>query len=146
MFPAEMDEGLFGESFPAASHEKKRPSHIAEVDVDLDLPPIDFEAALDRFAGDREFMLEMFRQFRDQLPRHVEEIRSAMQSGDANHLVRLAHNLKGVSRNLSAEGLAAITIHIEEGCKREDLTDAPELVARLELEARRLEEYLSTRL
>ncbi|MGZ9225667.1 MAG: Hpt domain-containing protein, partial [Anaerolineales bacterium] len=73
----------------------------------------------------------------------VNEIRSALQDGDANRLARLAHSLKGVSLNFSADALADITSHLEETCKREDLTHAPLLVAQLEAEAHRVDDYLS---
>ncbi len=73
----------------------------------------------------------------------MNEIRSAWQDRDANRLARLAHNLKGVSLNFSANALADITLALEEICKREDLTDAPLLVAQLEVEAQRVDDYLS---
>src|SRR5258706_5519160 len=141
-FSSEMDDGLFGESFPSASREIKSPAPVSQVATDPDAPPVNFDATLDRFGDDRDFMLEMFRQYRDQLQERVNEILSAIKDGDANRLARLAHNLKGTSLNFSAETLANITLEIEEICKREDLTDAPLLAAQLEVEAYRIRDYL----
>jgi len=45
--------------------------------------------------------------------------------------------------NFSADAVADIALKLEELGKREDLTDAPALVAQLDVEVRRLEEYLS---
>ena len=70
-------------------------------------------------------MMEMFKEYKDQLRERVDEIHAALQDRDANRLARLAHNLKGVSLNFSADPLANITLNLEEICKREDLTNAP---------------------
>ncbi len=104
---------------------------------------MDFESALYHFSGDRDFMMTMFSQYKEQLGERVNEIHSALQDRDANRLALLAHNLKGVSLNFSADRLANIILHLEEICKREDLTEAPGLVAQLEAEAQRVQDYLS---
>jgi HPt (histidine-containing phosphotransfer) domain-containing protein len=87
--------------------------------------------------------MKMFRQYKDQLQKRVEEIRSALQDGDVNRLARLAHNLGGVSLNFGAAPLANITSQLEETCDREDLNEATILVSQLETEAHQLEDYLS---
>jgi PAS domain S-box-containing protein len=161
-FSMDMDDGLFGESAPPAPPEKKEPSparasrpgasvdetqgRLAPVLQTASTPntsPVDFESALARFGGDRDFMMTMFKQYKEQLNERVNEIHLALNDRDANRLARLAHNLKGVSLNFSADRLADITLHLEEICKREDLTDAPRLVAQLEVEANRVQDYLS---
>jgi HPt (histidine-containing phosphotransfer) domain-containing protein len=76
------------------------------------------------------------------LPGRLEEIRQALDKIDASTLGRLAHNLKGISLNFSAEPIAAISLRLEELGKREDLTDAPHLVAQLDIEVHRFIEYL----
>jgi HPt (histidine-containing phosphotransfer) domain-containing protein len=108
-----------------------------------DTLPVNFESALYHFDGDRDFMMQMFRQYKDHLRERVNEIHAALQDSDVNSLARLAHNLKGVSLNFSADVLSNITLHLEEICKREDLTNAPLLVTQLEAEVQRVEDYLS---
>jgi len=142
-FSVDMDEDLFGESAPSASREKKETAPVLQSISSADKPPVDFESALRRFGSDRSFMMEMFREYKANLRERVGEIRSALQDRDANRLARLAHSLKGVSLNFSADALADITLHLEEICKREDLTHAPLLVAQLEAEAHRVDDYLS---
>jgi len=142
-FGMDLDDDLFGESAPPASGPKKKAAPVFQAVSSPDALPVDFEAALPHFADDRDFMLEMFKQYKDQLQKHVDEIRSALQEQDANRLSRLAHNFKGVSLNFSANTLANITLNIEELCKREDLTDAPFLVAQLETEAHRVADFLT---
>ena len=142
-FSMDMDAGLFGEAESSTPPKKKETASVIQMTSSQNASPVDFESALVRFSGDRDFMMTMFRQYKEQLDDRVHEIHSALREQDANRLALLAHNLKGVSLNFSANTLGDITLHLEEICKREDLTDAPALVAQLETEAHRVQEYLS---
>ena len=149
-FLADLEEDLFGETPPPAAKPKpaadtRQAAPVLQNGFPADTLPVDFESALPHFDGDREFMMDMFKQYKDQLRERVTEIHSALQDQDANRLARLAHNLKGVSLNFSANPLANITLGLEEICKREDLTHAPHLVAQLETEAQRLTDYLTNK-
>ena len=70
-----------------------------------DHPPIDFEKALARAMGDREFLEEILQQFVEGLPQQLETLKTAVINGDANSLISQAHSLKGESANLEAVGL-----------------------------------------
>ncbi|MGZ9166871.1 MAG: response regulator, partial [Anaerolineales bacterium] len=142
-FSLEMEEDLFGETTPLAAPPQKEATPVLQTISLTDALPVDFESALQHFGDDRGFMMEMFGKYKEQLSDRVNEIRSALQERDSNRLTRLAHNLKGVSLNFSAEPLAKITVQLEEICKREDLTDAPGLVSQLEAEAQRVKDYLT---
>jgi len=142
----DLDDGLFGESAPSAARETKEETSVLQTISFAGVSPANFESALVHFDGDRGFMMEMFKEYKANLGERVDEIHSALQDRDANRLARLAHNLKGVSLNFSADPLATISLNLEEICKREDLTHAPTLVAQLDREARRLEEFLSNNL
>jgi two-component system sensor histidine kinase/response regulator len=145
VFSGNLDEGLFGET-SSASRLAEQAAPVSPAVSAADTPPVNLESALYRFGGDRGFMMEMFQKYRAHLRTRVEEIRAAWQEGDANRLGRLAHNLKGVSLNFNVELLANVALKLEELGRREDLTDAPALVAQLDAEAGRLEEYLLTNL
>ena len=142
----DMDDGLFGESTPSAETETKAEAPALQTLSFAGVSPANFESALPHFDNDRDFMMEMFKEYKAHLSERVDEIQSALQDGDTNRLARLAHNLKGVSLNFSADPLATISLHLEEICKREDLMHAPSLVAQLDVEARRLEDFLSNNL
>ena len=137
------NEGLFGEAASSITRETKGPTSVLRTVFMADTLPVNLESALHRFDGDHDFMWELFKQYREQLPERVKEIHTAVQEGDANRLARLAHNLKGVSLNFSANLLANVALDLEETGKREDLTNAPALVVQLEVEAKRVEGYLS---
>jgi PAS domain S-box-containing protein len=142
ILPPESTEGLFSESAPSGSGGTKEVASISQIIPAAEPFPVNFDAALYRFGDDRGFMMEMFNEYRAQLGNHIEEIRAALQDGDASRLGRLAHNLKGVSSNFNAEPIANVAMKLEELGRREDLKDAPVLIAQLVAEILRLEEYL----
>jgi PAS domain S-box-containing protein len=143
VFSTELDDGLFGESMPSVPLEAEGVAPISQETFYINTLPANFEATLHRFDGDRDFMMTMFKEYKDHLPDRLQEIRVALKDADASRLGRLAHNLKGISLNFSAEAVADIALKLEEAGRREDLTDAPALVARLDAEIQRLEEFLS---
>lgn len=140
VFSADLDDGLFGESIPSAPPEAEVPDSVVSYE---DVVPVNFDAVLDRFDGDRDFMMEMFKEYKDHLPGRLGEIHAALQDGDANRLTRLAHNLKGISLNFSADAVADIARKLEEIGKRDDLAGAAALVAQLDTEVHRLQDHLS---
>jgi CheY-like chemotaxis protein/HPt (histidine-containing phosphotransfer) domain-containing protein len=144
IFPADLGEGLFGESQSSASPATKAPAAFFEEVPRTEAAPVNFEAVLHRFEGDRDFMMAMLKEYKDHLPGRLDEIRKAAQNADASNLSRLAHNLKGISLNFNADAVADIALKLEEMGKREDLTGALVLVDRLDAEAHRLEEYLAS--
>jgi HPt (histidine-containing phosphotransfer) domain-containing protein len=139
-----MAAGLFGEPVSAVSRHNDESVPTIPIVFQTEQLPVNFASALDRFSGDREFMMGSLRQYKEQLQARVAEIRGAVQEGDTNQLASLAHSLKGVSLQLSINRLAALAIRLEEIGEREDLANAPALVKQLEEEARQVEEYLSS--
>ena len=142
-FSETMDDDWFGEGASTASSMAKENAPLAQNAVLTNTLPVDFGSTLGRFDGDQDFMKEMFKQYKEQLPERIIEIQTAVQDKDANRLARLAHNLKGVSLNFSADPLSHVALNLEEISKHKDLTNAPVLVEQLESEARRVIEYLS---
>jgi CheY-like chemotaxis protein/HPt (histidine-containing phosphotransfer) domain-containing protein len=142
VFSADLDDGLFGEEgsdvLPASDTPPQDSSSVSYADRS----PVNFDSALVHFDGDRDFMMEMFKEYKEHLPARLQEIQAALEGKDASRLGRIAHNLKGVSLNFSADAVADLALKLEEMGKREDLTGASALVAQLDAEARRLQEYL----
>ena len=125
-------------------HEKPQPAPTfpEPPSPPADNPPMDIDRALDRFANDRPFLVEMCLDYVAGLPKRIQEIKSAVDLKNANDLSRFAHNLRGVSANFSAEGITDLCAQLEALGRHEDLTTATELVSRLEVEAGRLVKYL----
>ena len=108
--------------------------------------PVDFEAALEQFDGDRGFMIELFKDYESHLPTRMKEIHAAFEAGDTGELFRHAHNLKGVSLTFCANPIIQIARQIEEASKRSDMANMPAMIAQLDEEMRRLQEYLASNL
>jgi two-component system, sensor histidine kinase and response regulator len=151
IFNADLGGDWFGESAPPASHltvepfdqTQDKPAPVFQADSSPEKLPADLEAALFRFGGDRAFMLEMCHEFSDHLSERMEEMKSALRAGDINNLCRLAHNLKGLSMNFSADPLSNLAVRLEACGSQENLADASALVEQVEKEAIRLQGYLA---
>jgi PAS domain S-box-containing protein len=140
---ADDEVGLFGESAPSASPATEEAAPVSQADSSAFIPPANFELALPRFSGDRDFMKQMFLEFKDGLPNRLREIHAALDENDPSRLGRLAHNLKGVALNFNADPLADAALAIEKLSSSEDLTEAHTLVDHLDAEASRLVDFWS---
>jgi signal transduction histidine kinase/CheY-like chemotaxis protein/HPt (histidine-containing phosphotransfer) domain-containing protein len=97
----------------------------APTSVDTPLPAYDESIALERLGGDRELLAEVTALFMEDAPRHLDEIRSAMENADAERLRRAAHTLKGSIGYFGEPlGLAAAQ-ELENMGKTRVLTGAP---------------------
>jgi two-component system, sensor histidine kinase and response regulator len=143
VFAADLDDGLFGEEESTASREPDTSPVDTLSTFYADQVPVNFDAALSRFDGDREFMMEMFKEYKEHLPARLDEIHAALRNQDASRLGRIAHNLKGISLNFSADAVAAIALKLEEMGQHEDLTGAPGLISQLDAEVHRVQNYLN---
>jgi len=141
-FSLDAEDGLFGEeeTKPASSPTRKPDS--TPLTFTPPKIPVDIEAAIARFDGDRKFMFEMCKDFRDHLPGRIDEIHSAYKDMDINRLARHVHTLKGISLNFDATFLAELAARLEQDCKREDITNAQMLIEQIEIETNRVREYL----
>jgi two-component system, sensor histidine kinase and response regulator len=125
---------------------KGKPAPTSLQDSSTQKLPADLESALFRFDGDRAFMLEMCREFKDHLPGRITEFSAALEAGEIEKLSRLAHNLKGVSLNFHAGTLSNLAAQLEV-CGREKKTaESAALVEEVAAEVARVVEYLSQQL
>ena len=63
------------------------------------------DEVLARVGGDRELLAEICRLFVEDAPRHLEQIRAAIEARDSESLKRAAHGLKGAAANFDADGV-----------------------------------------
>jgi two-component system, sensor histidine kinase and response regulator len=129
-------------TLPAPNPAAASPSSTPQTELPADEKPMDIERALERFGGDKSFLMEMSVEFTAGLSARMVELNNAIQAGNANDLSRLAHNLKGVSANFSADPLTRLSAELEISGRQDDLKTAPDLVAQLEKEADVLQKYL----
>jgi two-component system, sensor histidine kinase and response regulator len=141
-FTMDMDDGLFGEESTSASPSDPQPVLPAVEDLTPPELPVDLEAALSRFGGDRAFLMDMCRDFRDHLPMRMQEVLDAHRDRDVNRLHRHAHTLKGISLNFNASHLAELASRLETLCRQEKIDEVDVLVGKIEVELNRVREYL----
>ncbi len=77
------------------------------------LPDIS-DRVLARVGGDRELLAEISRLFVDDAPRHLEQIRQAIDDHNGESLRRAAHGLKGAAANFDADGVVSAARTLEE--------------------------------
>lgn len=95
------------------------------------LPGIDVKAGIKRLSGDKALFLNLLRGFQD---RHAAaaEIRDFLNAGDFASAERLAHNIKGVSGNLSARELYPAAGELEAAIERRQWELFPVLLDKFE--------------
>ena len=81
--------------------------------VDEGIPEVS-DQVLARVGGDRELLAEISRLFVDDAPRHLEQIRVALEARDGESLRRAAHGLKGAAANFDADGVVNAARELED--------------------------------
>jgi CheY-like chemotaxis protein len=138
------DAGLFGEESQQAREGSSGPEAGPPVAAYTEAVPFNLKAALRRYAGDREFILSLCQEFLASLPGRLATMQSALEANDANSLGRIAHNLKGIALNLSAEQIAELALQFETLAELEDLTKAPALLQDLRAAARSFQDHFES--
>jgi len=69
---------------------------------------------LARVGGDRQLLAEISRLFVDDAPQHLQRIRQALDSHDAEALRRAAHGLKGAAANFDADAVVEAARALED--------------------------------
>ena len=75
---------------------------------------IDFAELLARVENDRELMRDLLLIFKEEFPRHLQALRLAVDSLDAEKVAAEAHTLKGMLSNLSAGPAAGAAARLEQ--------------------------------
>ena len=97
---------------------------------------------LQRVDGDEELLGVLLEIFLEHTPQQLQEIRQALETGDAVQLEGQAHSLKGAAASISAETLTAAALELELAGKNRELERARALSEDLAQEFERLKEVL----
>jgi CheY-like chemotaxis protein/HPt (histidine-containing phosphotransfer) domain-containing protein len=93
---------------------------------------IDWEAALDLLEGRNDSLITLVKLFREQCPKITQEIHQALDAGDAAHLQRAAHSLKGSAAVFHAQPTVDAASQLERLGREGDLKSAPEVLHTLD--------------
>jgi two-component system sensor histidine kinase/response regulator len=99
--------------------------------------PIDWPAALERLQGDRELLNQLVEVIRQEGPKLLDDVRQAVERGDAAALKLAAHTMKGSLSNFAAPAAADAARRLEVMAKQGDLSEAAAALAHLEREMER---------
>jgi PAS domain S-box-containing protein len=82
-----------------------------------DLPGVDTAEGVDRFGGNVKSYIKLLQKFSENQADAISQMTEALQSGDKDLAVRLAHTLKGVSGSIGANGLQELATSLETAIK-----------------------------
>lgn len=103
---------------------------------------LDRGALLERLGGDVELFHEIAGLFREDCPKLLLEIRSAVDGADSTALERAAHSLKGCVANFGAPAAVRAALHLERMGRARELKDAGSACQTLEAEIGRFQQAL----
>ena len=106
---------------------------------------LDVSMGLHNLNGNEQLYNKLLRRFADSNAQTVQEIRTAVDAGDQETSVRLAHTLKGVAASLGAPALSAEALAVEQLLKNGGTLEANGLDA-LEAELGRAIAAINARL
>ena len=120
---------------PAPENAAPAPALLPEPD------PLDIASALPRFSYDEPFFYEMLGDFLIQMQERIQQLRAATQARDSAEVMRLAHNVKGIASNFSAEPLTTYARETEALAKQENYDAVDEWIAKMAGEIPRIQNF-----
>jgi CheY-like chemotaxis protein len=102
---------------PRAENRRAIPEEKEEDLLLPELPGGSVASGLERVGGNKQLYAKLLCKFKEGQEKAVEQIKAALQSGDVETAVRLAHTVKGVSGNLGAETLYHAAAELEKAIK-----------------------------
>jgi HPt (histidine-containing phosphotransfer) domain-containing protein len=124
------------------SPEVKVEKECVQSETSEEIQPLDFEKALERAMGDKDFLKMLLGGFIQELPDQIELLKAAVADTDTVALTEQAHKLKGSAANLSAQGVSSAAKSLEEIGRSQKLDNANQILEILINEGKRLTEYL----
>ena len=116
-----------------ATRSETTPQEAGSRDASSNAPrALDTKALLEWFSGNRKLLRSIVKTFRDDCPRMMARIRSALAANDANLLADGAHALKGSVGNFGPTAALDTTREMEKIARQGKLDGAWELYATLE--------------
>jgi HPt (histidine-containing phosphotransfer) domain-containing protein len=101
-------------------------------------PAVDMPDLLARIDNDRDLLRELLSIFKEDFPRHFQELQDALAKSDMPRVRAASHTLKGMLANLGANSASASAARLEQVAKAGDSTSLPAAFAAFEQEAQRL--------
>jgi signal transduction histidine kinase/DNA-binding response OmpR family regulator len=101
-----------------------------------------FNSALARLGNDRNLFADLVTFFMEDAPELLSAIRTGLDNGNADDVMRASHSLKGLLSSFDAHQAVSLAARIENAAREGDLVAACEVLPRLEDEVTRLQDLL----
>ncbi len=105
--------------------------------------PLNLTAALERCAGDHDFLREVLDEFLSLSGDQVGAIAEAVQSADPDTVTKQAHSIKGAAANLGAEQVAGTALELELLGREAQLDNAAQIVEKLRRQIEELQQFVA---
>lgn len=109
-----------------------RPEHLS----------VDYSGALERVGGDKEFYIELLKEFTDYAPQHIEALLNAGKNEDFDVLQKEAHRVKGALVNLGINDAAELASKIESAAKKSSIDNTTEMIEELRTRILQLNHFI----
>ncbi|HUY33629.1 MAG TPA: response regulator [Pirellulales bacterium] len=123
------------------NYESTTPPPLPQSAIPLPLP-LDWDALVERFTGDLDFVQMLLDKFERQTELDLEQLERAIATRDAKQTALVAHRLKGAAANLSAEALREAAANLETLGRQATMDEASGCLARLGDERERFRRYV----
>jgi CheY-like chemotaxis protein/anti-sigma regulatory factor (Ser/Thr protein kinase) len=101
-------------------------------DLPMDLPGIELKSVLARLRGNPELLIRLLTEFSESKKDAVKDIRQALRSGDSETALKMLHNLKGLSGNISAVCVYKMSAAIDSAIREGQIDRIPDYLENLE--------------
>lgn len=81
------------------------------------IPLLSIEETLERMAGDRELLANLFQLYMDDAPKKLRSLDEYASQGEFYQVERTAHSLKGASATVGASRLCGLAAELEQAAK-----------------------------
>ena len=85
---------------------------------------IDWETAVERLGGDKEFLIELLNELVEQIDQSMPGLKQAIEQKNYPEVRSIAHGLKGAAANLGADKISAKFYELETMGKEQKLDGA----------------------
>lgn len=109
-------------------------------------PIVDLQQLLDNVGGDEQLADMLLARMRQDVPRRMNELRTALDSGDAEAAHRSSHPLKGGLGSIRAFESHSLIQVVDDAARVGDIDTAREKLPELEEALQRLDGYIQERL
>jgi signal transduction histidine kinase/HPt (histidine-containing phosphotransfer) domain-containing protein len=116
----------------------RRLGHGAGPDLSAEAPPVDLAAAMRAVDGDSTLLGELVHLFLQDYPGQLTTLREAIRMGDAGHVARAAHHLKGPLQIIGATIGARLVSELERRGGADEPDEAGRVLPQLEGEVVRI--------